>query len=105
MSTKIISAVLMDEHSTLTYIEVCEQYHIPAEVMQEMFEHGFFGQSHQALTSLHFDRATLQRLQSAHRLRQDLNINTPGVILALELLDELEKMRHELAILQRYIQD
>jgi chaperone modulatory protein CbpM len=40
--------------------------------------------------------SALQRARTALRLQRDLEINLPGVALALELLEELEALRREL---------
>ncbi|MBU4612580.1 MerR family transcriptional regulator [Achromobacter sp. GG226] len=39
-----------------------------------------------------FDAAALRRLRVAARLRRDLGVNPAGAALALELMDELERM-------------
>jgi chaperone modulatory protein CbpM len=38
----------------------------------------------------------LRRARTALRLQRDLEINLPGVALALELMEELERLRREL---------
>ncbi len=99
----IITAVLVDETSRISLVDVCEQYHLSEALLREMLDHGFFGQTSVSITNLEFDNLTLRRIQSAQRLQQDLDINLPGVILALELLDELDQLRDELNILQRHV--
>lgn len=43
-----------------------------------------------------FPGSALRRARTALRLQRDLEINLPGVALALELLEELEGLRREL---------
>jgi chaperone modulatory protein CbpM len=43
-----------------------------------------------------FPGATLQRARRAVRLARDLDINPPGVALALELLDQIRQLQAEL---------
>lgn len=43
-----------------------------------------------------FDGTALRRLRTAARLSRDLEVNPPGVALALELLDEIAALRAEL---------
>jgi chaperone modulatory protein CbpM len=43
-----------------------------------------------------FGGGALRRARTALRLHRDLEINLPGVALALELLDELNQLRREL---------
>ncbi|MGA2187215.1 MAG: chaperone modulator CbpM [Steroidobacteraceae bacterium] len=43
-----------------------------------------------------FAGSALRRARTALRLQRDLEINLPGVALALELLEELDELRREL---------
>jgi chaperone modulatory protein CbpM len=49
-------------------------------------------------TDWHFSGAALRRARIALRLERDLELNLAGVALALELLEELERLRHELKL-------
>lgn len=101
---KIVAGVLIDEETTVSFIEVCQQCNISEDRLLEMLEHGLFSYPEiQVRTTAYFDAKAVDRIQSACRLQQDLGINTPGVVLVLELLDDLEKIRNELAILQRHV--
>ena len=50
-----------------------------------------------------FDVAALSRLRKAQRLQRDLKMNLPGLAMSLELLDEVEEMRREVARLNHRI--
>jgi len=39
---------------------------------------------------------SLRRIRCAQRLEEDLGVNTPGVALVLDLLEELERIRARL---------
>lgn len=99
----VVTGVLVDENSKISFVEVCQQFDISEEMVQELIEHGFFEeyplQKKQAL----IDEKTKDRMQSAQRLERDLGINIPGVVLVLELMDELEQIRKELHILRRHV--
>ena len=99
----IITGVLIDEESTISFIEVCQKYNIEEELLKEMIEHGLVKPHAENVQRLSFDYKTIRRIQSARRLQEDLAINLPGVVLALELLDELEQIRTELSILQHHV--
>ncbi len=72
---------------------------LPVDVIIEFVELGLFETL--SFNELRFDAEKLSRIRSAARLFHDLKINAPGVVLALELLDEVEALRDEVAILQR----
>lgn len=98
---KVMTGLLLDEQATLTWIEVCEQSQLPEACVLDWIQHGLFGE-----TSIQnkFDQAMLTRIRIADRLHRELELNTQGAILALELLDELSEMQKELAILRRVVQ-
>ena len=104
MVNKMISAIVLDESTSLTFIEVCEQYNLSERILRQMIEHGLFEEILPRIKTTRFDAIKLARVHTASRLRQDLGVNVPGVVLALELLDELEKLRQEIQILQRHIE-
>ena len=99
----MVTAVVMDEHSVLSFVEVCQRCDISAEQLHEMIEHGLFQASLRNLTGLDFNEKAVARIQAASRLQRDLEINLPGIALVLDLLDEIEAIRNELNSLQRHI--
>lgn len=99
----IVAGILMDETTTISYVEVCQRCNISEEELYEMLEHGLVSQQEMQLNKFHIDAKIVARIQSACRLQNDLGINLPGVVLALELLDELEQIKGELSILQRLV--
>jgi chaperone modulatory protein CbpM len=94
--------VLIEETTTYTFIEVCERYNIPEDLLNEMMEHGLFSPQTTEQHQIALDQKALRRIESAFRLHKDLGINLPGVALALELLDEMDKMHRELDILRKH---
>jgi chaperone modulatory protein CbpM len=96
----IVTAILLDDDSEITLVEVCQNYHLPEEIVIELVQLGLF-QDHLTIETLRFNAEKLARIESASRLLHDLKINTSGVVLALELLDQIEQLRQEVSILQR----
>lgn len=99
----ITTGILMDETITISFPQVCHRYHIPEEVLIELLEHGLIKEITTPSRQVTFDSFMLSRIQSAWRLQEDLGVNLQGVILALELRDELETVRRELDILRRHM--
>lgn len=103
--TMVLTGVLVDEdQNTLSFFEISRKYNLSETVLNEMAECGLFATESKVSNQVRIDQKTLQRIQSAHRLHQDLSINVPGVVLVMELLDELNQMRAELDILKRHLQ-
>lgn len=98
----ILTGVLIEESTTYTVKEVCQKYHISKELLLEMVEEGLFKNQTAELENLTLNSNALRRMETAFRLHRDLEINLAGVALALDLLDEMNKMRHELEILRKH---
>lgn len=94
--------VLIEETTTVSFVEVCHQYNIPENLLIEMVEYGLFPDQPTDKAKIALDQKALRRLESAFRLHRDLEINLPGVALALELLEKIEAMQHELDILRKH---
>ncbi len=93
----MVTGVLMDESTTLSYADLCELLHIQDDLLNELLANGLVNQT------MTFNLSMVQRIQIAHRLQTDLGLNSPGAVLVLELLDELQALRDELSILRRHL--
>lgn len=101
----IITGVLVDEDSTVSFVEICEHYDMTEDMLLDMIEHGLVQQASATPKMIQIHKDTLRRIQSARRLQSDLGVNVPGAVLALELLDQLEQIRQELEILKRHVHE
>ena len=99
----IIAGVLVDEHTTISIVDICQQCNISEAMLLEMLEHGLCDAPIIHLETIHVDEKTFRRIQSASRIQHDLGVNAPGVVLVLELLDELAQLRDELSILEHHV--
>ncbi len=97
----IIAGVLLNEDTTFSVVDVCQYCHLSEDVLMEWIAHGLLGEQYHANQTIQFDYQMLDRIRTAHRLQHDLDVNLQGAILALELMDEMEKIRNELDILKR----
>ncbi|MFW6093017.1 MAG: chaperone modulator CbpM [Pseudomonadota bacterium] len=89
---------LLDERLRFTLRDVCRICGVHAELIVELVEEGVIVPEPGRATTApphrwHFDGIAVVRVQRAVRLQEDLGVNLPGVALALELLDELERLR------------
>ncbi|MDO6442781.1 MULTISPECIES: chaperone modulator CbpM [unclassified Marinobacter] len=109
MSNKdsILTVEVMDsDGSTYTLHEVCERGECHAEFVIKLVNYGIIAPvepSEEARQWL-FDVAALARLHKARRLQRDLKMNLPGLAMSLELLDEVQEMRREVARLNQRLQ-
>lgn len=98
----VILGLLIEEKTTFSFQEICNQYAISQKLLIEMLEQGLIPKESIQTTHITLDQKALCRMESALRLHRDLGINPPGVTLAIELLEEMEKMRNELDILRKH---
>ena len=90
------SAVILEEQSELTLIEVCRACAVHAECIVELVEEGVLAPVGREMHLWRFSGVHLRRATVALRLQRDLGVNLAGAALALELLDELEALRARL---------
>ena len=85
---------LVDETLSLTLREICHVCGVHAEYVVELVAEGVIQPAAEHdLRVWRFDGLAAIRIQRALRLQQDLGINLPGVALALELLDEIDRLQ------------
>lgn len=101
--TKLITGILLEETQTLSFEEVCVQYHIPKTLLVDLIEYGLFDNQTTQLKEIRFTPKALRTMETAFRLHRDLEINLPGVALALELLEEMNNLRDELHLLRKQV--
>ncbi len=94
-----LNAELIDDSIELSLAELCRACRLPAERIFELVEEGIVNPRGRTPARWRFRDIHLRRVRRAQRLQRDLGVNTPGVALALELLDEVENLR---ARLRRY---
>ncbi|HSB97254.1 MAG TPA: chaperone modulator CbpM [Spongiibacteraceae bacterium] len=106
MSDVIINAVDTQYSSALfTLSEVCQRCGVHAEIIVEMVEYGVVKPADtDANKRWLFAGEALLRLNRAQRLRQDLELNLPGLALSMDLLDEIDALRQQVVSLQHQLQ-
>jgi chaperone modulatory protein CbpM len=75
----IISGTVLDENIEFSLKELCRMCRVGPETVLEMIEEGII--------------QPRGEVKSNWRFRQDLRVNTPGAALALDLLEEIERLR------------
>jgi chaperone modulatory protein CbpM len=93
----IITGQVFDEDVEISVVEFCQICQINSTEVIEMVQEGVVepvkGVTYQ---EWHFNSSAINRLRTAKRLQQDLQINLPGIALALDLLQELEQLRKQI---------
>lgn len=88
-----VSAVLLDESVDVSLDELCSLCRVSEELVVEIVAEGIVEPRGAERGQWRFSGVAMVRVQRVARLQQDLGINLPGAALALDLLDELERLR------------
>lgn len=87
---------VLDEQMRLTLEDLCRLCRTEQHVVVEMVREGVVEVTRTQHERWEFSGAAVARVRTAMRLQNDLDLNLPGAALALELMDELERLRSRL---------
>lgn len=91
-----LRGIVLDERVTFTLTEFCQACGVETALVVEMVDEGVIEPAAGSDPEWRFYGASLVRAQTALRLVRDLDVNWPGAALALDLLDELDRLQRRL---------
>jgi chaperone modulatory protein CbpM len=91
-----LPGAIFEESALLTVKDLSRMCAVEERHIVEFVEEGVLSVVEMNATEWHFTGTALRRARLALRLERDLEINLAGVALALELIEELERLRREL---------
>ncbi len=94
-------AEFLDETIELTLSDLVQRCEVETHIVIEMVEEGVLEPAGRRPEEWLFRGADLIRLHRALRLQQDLDVNLPGIALAMDLLEELDELRSRIRRLER----
>lgn len=93
-----ITGAILDEDSELTLSELCRACGMPAEHIMALVEEGVIEPRGRA--RMRFSGICVRRVRRVYTLERDLGVNLAGAALAIELLEEIERLQARLARLE-----
>jgi chaperone modulatory protein CbpM len=102
MAVKTVAgpAEFVNEEKIFTLQEICERGGVRVEFIVELVEYGVIAPlDNGTANQWAFDAPALARLNRALRLHRDLEINLPGLAISLDLLDEVQRLRQQVDLL------
>jgi chaperone modulatory protein CbpM len=90
-----LSGTIFEDSSLLTLKDLSRMCATDEQHIVEFVHEGVLSVV-EVSTEWHFSGAALRRARVALRLERDLELNLPGVALALDLMEELEQLRRAL---------
>jgi chaperone modulatory protein CbpM len=91
--TDPISALVLDDSVELSLDELCAACRLSEDVVVEIVAEGIVEPLGRNRAQWRFTGLAVARIQRVIRLQQDFDVNLPGAALALELLEEVERLR------------
>ena len=96
----LLTGDILEQDVELSLAELCQTVQLNAEQVFEMIEHGIVEPRGREPGSWRFVGVNVQRVHCANRLRRDLGVNMAGAALALDLIEELQQLRRQIARLE-----
>ncbi len=93
---QVLSGAIFEESALLTVKDLSRMCAVEERHIVEYVEEGVLSVVEIGAAEWRFTGAALRRARRALRLERDLELNLAGVALALELMEELERLRREL---------
>lgn len=91
--TVFMEGEIVEEDVELTLVQLCRASGASEEQLTLWIAEGAVEPQGNTPREWRFSGAALRRVRTARRLAQDLEINAPGIALALDLLDEINALR------------
>ena len=89
----LLTGDVLGEDVELTLVELCRTCRLPAERVTELVEEGIIEPLGREPAGWRFRWTSVRRVRCALRLERDLGVNLAGAALALDLLEELDRLR------------
>jgi chaperone modulatory protein CbpM len=91
-----IEGSIVENEVHMTMVELAEATRTPEDLIMAWVSEGVLSPAGATPQDWRFSGDSLKRAKTAARLMHDLELNSPGVALALDLLDELDQLRSQL---------
>jgi chaperone modulatory protein CbpM len=92
----VLQGTLVDENTLISIEDLCRICAIERSHVVEFVEEGVLEVAPVDTSDWRFRGGALRRARMAVRLQRDLELNMVGVALALDLMDEIERLRREI---------
>ena len=94
---RALEPTIVDDETTLTTSELCRSCRVDVVEIETWGAEGVLAPAGTGRDGWRFSGTSIARMRVARRLSRDLDVNPPGVALALELMDEIAALRARLA--------
>jgi chaperone modulatory protein CbpM len=96
INTTWIEASIVENEVHMSIVELSHASRTPQELIMSWVSEGVLSPAGSSPEDWRFSGDSLRRAKTAAHLTHDLELNVPGVALALDLLDEIAQLRARL---------
>ena len=96
IQTTWIEGTIVENEVFMSIVEISQASRAPEELIMSWVTEGVLSPAGSSPQDWRFSGDSLKRAKTAAHLTHDLELNTPGVALALDLLDEIHRLRNQL---------
>lgn len=93
-----IEGAIVEDEIHMSIMELASASQTPEELIMAWVSEGVLSPAGSSPEDWRFSGKSLSRAKTAARLMRDLELNAPGVALALDLLDEITELRSQLQL-------
>ena len=94
------TGVILDEFVEITIDDLCRSCQVDQTMIISLVDEGIVEPHSVSESPWRFSGTALPIVKRALRLQIDLELNPAGVAFALDLLEEIEKLRHQIRLLE-----
>jgi len=91
-----IEGTVVEDEVHMSIVELSQASRTPEDLIMAWVSEGVLSPAGSSPQDWRFSGDSLRRAKTAAHLSHDLELNTPGVALALDLLDEITSLRNQL---------
>lgn len=103
MDKNSISGVIIEEGQALTLEELCNALQGEKTLIIQMVEYELIQPQGETPEQWRFDSISLKRARTALSFYHDLEVNMPGIALALDLLEQIQQLQYQLEVFQKIV--
>lgn len=91
-----IEGIVVEDELHMSITELSQAARTPQDLIMSWVSEGVLSPAGSSPEDWRFSGDSLRRAKTAAHLTHDLELNTPGVALALDLLEEISRLRNQL---------
>jgi chaperone modulatory protein CbpM len=91
-----IEGTIVEDEVHMSIVEISQATRAPEALIMSWVSEGVLSPAGSSPEDWRFSGDSLKRAKTAAHLTHDLELNIPGVALALDLLDEITRLRNQL---------